>query len=288
MKVIVLGASGQIGSAIRAALNKDHEVVGTSRKDTAELVQFDPFQDDWASLGQADVIINAIGQIGAARSSGFYKIHVELPERIIAHRKLLGNPRIIQISGLGASAKHTVEFLRTKGIADDLFLQHPDTVVIRPSIVCTPKTMIARKMLMLSNMARVSFGLLPVPKGFLDTRIQPIMIQDLVDAVALLLNDRGQRVVNAVGPDPISFRELIALLAEIRNQKFRFIEIPKPVTDVAVRHFVSRVLPNVINSQQYDLLFEDNTADAEPIELLLGRALLPTRPFFAEQFSAGK
>src|SRR5690606_39073407 len=149
-----------------------------------------------------------------------------------------------------------------KGIADDLLLQHPDTVVIRPSIVCTPKTMMVRKMLMLSNMARVSFGLLPVPKGFLDTRIQPIMIQDLVDTIEALLRPHEHRIVNAVGPDAITFRQLIALLSETRNQKLRLIEIPRAATDVAVRHFVSRAFPNVINSQQYDLLFEDNTADA--------------------------
>lgn len=284
MKIIVLGGGGQIGSVVCASLTKTHDVIGTSRKPSANLVRFDPFEDDWTSLGKADVVINCVGQIGATRSTSFHKIHVALPERIIAHRQLMGNPRIIQMSGLGASAEHRVEFLRTKGIADDFLLQHPNTVVVRPSIVCTHRTMMVRKMLMLSHMARLSFGLLPVPKGFLNTRIQPIMAQDLVDTIEALCTDRGHRVVYAVGEDAITFRELVTLLAETRHQKIRFIEIPKGVTDVIVKRFVSWAFPDLINAQQYELLFQDNTADAGAITGILGRPLASTRAFFADEF----
>ena len=145
MRIVVLGASGQIGSVIYNGLKDRHVVLGTSRKASADCVRFDPFQDNWHVLGTVDVLINCIGQIEATSSSSFHHIHVDLTKRIIAHRQQIGNPTILQISALGASAAHNVEFLRTKGIADDLLLQHAETAVIRPSIVCTHRTMIVRK-----------------------------------------------------------------------------------------------------------------------------------------------
>ena len=247
MRIIVLGASGQIGSVIHNGLLKTHEVIGTSRKPSPTFKQFDPSHDSWSALGKAEVLINCVGQIDATRSSSFHRIHVDMTKRIVESRQILGNPRIIQISALGASADHKVEFLRTKGLADDLLLQHPNTTVVRPSIVCTHGTIIVKKMLMLANIGRFSFGLLPVPKGFLQTRIQPILAQDLVDLVSVLCDDPTQRIVNAVGPDPITFEKIIGLLIETRGQKLRTIEVPRAITDLIVKHFVSKALPMFFN-----------------------------------------
>ncbi|HEX8038494.1 MAG TPA: hypothetical protein VF490_05065, partial [Chryseosolibacter sp.] len=192
---------------------------------------------------------------------------------------------ILQISALGASASHPVEFLRTKGIADDLLLQHPNTAVIRPSIVCTHRTMIVRKLLMLSRLARLLMGLLPVPKGFLETNIQPVMPQDLLDLVLKTCHDRSARIVNAVGPEPISFRELVQMMREIRNQKLKIVEVPKRLADLLVKNLVSRLLPGIVSAQQYQLLFEDNVDDIRTTEEFLGRPLTSTRSFFKNEFT---
>jgi uncharacterized protein YbjT (DUF2867 family) len=284
MKIILLGATGQIGSVIHDALKRTHEVVGTSRKPSPTLKQFDPFENNWSSLGTADVLINCVGRIEATSLNSFNRIHVELTQRIIEHRQVIGNPRIVQISALGASAKHQVEFLKTKGIADDLLLQHPRSTVVRPSIVCTHRTMIVNKMLMLSKIGRFCFGLLPLPEGFLQTRIQPIMPEDLVDLVRILCNDHEHRLVNAVGPYPISFRQILAILMQTKKVKFRLIEVPKKITDFFVSHVASRAIARLINLQQYQLLFSDNISDPEMVRQILGRPLTETKQFFTNEF----
>lgn len=285
MKIVVLGASGQIGSVLYKGLKDTHEVIGTSRKASGNYLQFDPFQENWPVLGTVDVLINCIGQIEAARTSSFHHIHVDLTRRIIANRQQIGNPAILQISALGASAAHNVEFLRTKGAADDLLLQHADTAVIRPSIVCTHRTMIVRKMMMLSSLGSVILGILPVPKGFLQTRIQPVMPQDLVDLVRKMCFDRNDRIVNAVGPEAISFHEIILMMMEGRHQKLKIIEVPRRLSDSIVKNLVSGLFPGIINTQQYQLLFEDNVANAERTEEILGRPLRSTRQFFRNEFT---
>jgi nucleoside-diphosphate-sugar epimerase len=285
MKIIVLGATGQIGSVIYDGLRKTHQVIGTSRKSSGKHIQFDPFHNDWSLLGKTDVLINCVGQIEPTKASSFHRIHVGLTQLIIKNREVIGHPKIVQISALGASAHHRVEFLRTKGVADDLLLKQPDTVIVRPSIVCTPRTMIVRKMLMMLPISRYTIGLVFIPKGFLKTRIQPVMPPDLADVVEAMCKAFDQRIINVVGPEAISFRDLIVLMLENKNQRLRLIEIPKLIMDVLVHCLVSFTIPKVINSQQYQLLFEDNIADAHSIQQILRRSLTPTKQFFINEFT---
>jgi hypothetical protein len=225
--------------------------------------------------------------LGASASSSFYHIHVHLTELIIKNRAVLGNPRLVQISAAGASTRHTVEFLKTKGIADVLLLQQTNVVVIRPSIVCTHRTMIVRKMLMLSSLARYTGGFVFVPKGFLNTRIQPVMPQNLVDLVEVMCSLNDQHTVYAVGPEPIRFRSIIEMMFEVKKMTFRFVEVPKLLTDILVRYGINIFFPNLINSQQYQLLFEDNIADAIPMQQLINVPLISSQQFFINEFTHG-
>lgn len=284
MKIIVLGASGQIGSALYHGLINSHEVIGTSRKRANELIQFNPFADDWVVLGKADVLINCVGQIEATATSSFYHIHVDLINQIIANRGKLGNPRIVQISALGASSTHDVEFLKTKGVADDLLLQHLNTAVVRPSIVCTHRTMIVKKILMLLNLSRVMFGVIPVPKDFLKTKIQPIMPGDLIELVHRVCVSEKVRIIEAVGIEALSFGEIFQLVMKNVKRRFKVVEVSKAASDLVVKNILSRLLPRVINAQQYQLLFHDNVADVEPCTQLLGKKPKSCREFFEHEF----
>lgn len=285
MKVLVLGASGQIGTVVYKGLKNSFEVTGTSRKISAEYVRFDPFHDDWSKLGKHDVLINCVGQIEATAESSFHHIHVEVTKQIVSNREKIGNPRLIQISALGASPEHAVEFLKTKGIADEILLQYPNTAIIRRSIVCTHQTMVVKKIIMLSNMSRYMMGVLPVPKGFLQTRVQPIMPDDLVDLVKRVCIDDEINLLNAVGPEIITFSELVKLASQKREQNIKVIEISKSLSDVVVLNFISRLAPGIINPQQYRLLFQDNVSHVAICRRMLGRNLASTCEFFKNEFT---
>ncbi|HTF20278.1 MAG TPA: hypothetical protein VK658_19540 [Chryseolinea sp.] len=285
MKVIVLGSAGQIGSIVLDALNPHHQVTGTSRRASEKHLLFNPFSDDWSRLGKADVLINCVGQIAPTRSSSFYDIHVGLIKLIIKNREKIGQPRIVNISALGATPHHRVAFLRTKGIGDDLLLQCSDTIVLRPSIVCTHRTMLVRKMLLLAKVARYSGGVIFVPEGFLKTKIQPVMPIDLINTIEIVLHTIVERIVNVVGREAISFSDILTDMFEKANQKPRIIQIPRMLTDIVVKTAIAHVFPQLINSQQYQLLFEDNTADPGPVQKLLKRSLMSTSGFFKHEFS---
>ena len=285
MRIIVLGASGQIGAIVLEGLNRHHQVKGTSRRASEKYLRFDPFTDDWSLLGKADAIINCIGQIEPTQTSSFYDLHVELIKLMLNNRNKMGQPRIVQISALGAAPHHQVEFLQTKGIGDELLLQAANTVILRPSIICTHRTMIVRKMLLLSQIARYAAGVVLVPRGFLKTRIQPVMPNDLIDAIERVLSPIENRVVNVVGPVAISFSEILSRLSEARHQSLHITQVPRILADPMVRIALARIAPHVINSQQYELLFEDNIANPEPLQQLLQRQLMSTSGFFKNEFS---
>jgi uncharacterized protein YbjT (DUF2867 family) len=285
MKIVVLGATGQIGSVIYNGLKPRHEAIGTSRKRRSDTVQFDPFHDDWSLLGKTDVLINCVGQIEVSQKNSLDRVHIELAKRIIQNRPLLGGPVIIQISALGASAHHKGAFLKTKGIADDLLLQEGCTMVIRPSIVCTHRTMIVKKMLMLSGIGRFLFGVVPIPAGFLLTKIQPVMPQDLLEIVERMCHETTPQILNAVGPDLITFKDILQIMGKSRNQSLKLVEVPRIAADIIVRNIVSPLCPQIINWQQYELLFEDNIADAKAAEEILRRPLASTHEFFKKEFT---
>lgn len=261
-RIVILGGSGQLGSLFRKQLQvqfPDTEILGTSRKGGEGLIAFDPFSDPWEKLGTVDVLVNAIGQIREEKGCSFEDIHIGITQRMIANREKLGNPRLVQISALGADAKHSIAFLRTKGQADDLLLAQPNTLVLRPSIVCTPDTMLLRKLRTLLKVSGFTFRKLFCPKGFPETRIQPILGEDLAHLLALLLSDPEKTgIVEAGGPEAVPFREVMAWVAAGHGTEVKWVEMPRDFFEPFVKHVVSPWFPNLLSYDQFRLLFEDN------------------------------
>jgi hypothetical protein len=282
--IAILGANGQLGKVIYCYL-RDHYPQTEIKACVRQLpdssykngyVAFDPFNDNWQILGEVDVLINCIGIIRESSDFTFEQAHIGLAQLILQHRQLIGNPKIIQLSALGANSDSQIRFLSTKGKADKLLLKEPHTIVVRPSIVCTPNTMIMQKLKMLKLMSRYLFNYLPFPKRLLPTSIQPIMPEDLASIVAkLCFTETYPEILNAVGPDEISLEELI----NMADSKIKLLPVSRSWADFYAR-VIDAVCPSFLSYQQYNLLHYNNTACNENAEQLLGKALQTTKPFW--------
>lgn len=287
MRIILLGASGQIGSELYKELrsNASFEVIGTSRRSYGRYFQFDPFTDDWSVLGKADVLINSVGQIEAKGSMSFEKVHCELTQLIVKNRALLGNPRVIQISVLGANKESPAEFMHTKAMADEYLLQFKNTVVVRPSIVCTPNTVMVQKLKMMYTLSQLTFGYAIVPKNFPDYKFQPVLVSDLAVIVSrLCITEYPPKMINVVGPEAFSYREVMEILFRRKGKKLKLLQMPKGISDLLVKGIVSTLFPSVINKQQYHLVFQHNIADKSDSEKYLGHPLSSTIDFWIKEF----
>jgi hypothetical protein len=92
------------------------------------------------------------------------------------------------------------------------------------------------------------------------------------------------KVVNVVGAERFSFHQIINVMFQTKHESYRLIQIPKILMDVLVKYGISLLFPKLISSQQYQLLFDDNIADAAPAERILGTPLAPTKQFFINEF----
>lgn len=297
-RILILGASGKVGCEARKALfllAPDCKVVCTSRKpwDGPRLpnetwLTFDPFHDAWNGLGHVQVVVNCIGAIQPERGAGFEDIHVGLVELLLENREMLGMPRIVHLSALGARPDHFTDFLATKGRADALLMQQPNCVILRPSIVCTPGTMLSQKLRQLIRLGRFSFGKLLVPTGFPFTQVQPVLGADLGRAIAVAaMRCQVPHMVEVVGPQRIAFGELIEEMAAVAGKQIRLIEVSRDIMETFVRHLVSVWFPELINYDQFRLLFEDNVGELAQTTALLGRPPLETLGFWRQEMRAG-
>lgn len=111
------------------------------------------------------------------------------------------------------------------------------------------------------------------------------MPEDLVALVEKACSNTTDQIINAVGPESISFGELIEFMNKTRNQSMTLVESPRTLFDFLVKVVADPIFPKIINWQQYQLLFENNIADAKSTENILGRPLISTKEFFKTEFA---
>ncbi len=288
-RVGIIGASGTAGSAISSFLESKDEfeiIRFTRKKSSSENTQFFNFKsENWNELGHLDILVNCAGILRESRTEDFYQVHVELVKTLLANRYRIGNPTLIHLSALGADPEHQIAFLKTKGIGDELLLGNPDTYILRPSIICLPKNILVQKFKWLVFMTRVLANRPIVPKGFLETRVQPVMGVDLTESVyALCLGNTRERIIPVVGKQPLSFKELLQYSSKLNDKTFFPIEIPKKLMEPVTKNFISVWFPELINQDQFSLLFRDNVASPILMEELIGREAQSSVDFWDREF----
>jgi hypothetical protein len=90
-------------------------------------------------------------------------------------------------------------------------------------------------------------------------------------------------VINLVGAEIFRFGDLRNIISTNHINGLKPIEFPRSVAVFLVLHLVTKMFPDLINKQQYQLLFSDNVADVAPLLKLLERPLQPTREFFMHE-----
>jgi hypothetical protein len=116
-----------------------------------------------------------------------------------------------------------------------------------------------------------------------EQRLQPVHVDDLCAAVVRLLEPSAEmrRVINAVGPEPMNYRGMLAAYRRAMHLPPPvWLPVPMPVMRVSAR--LAGFLPQrVLSSDTLRMLEEDNVADAGPYSQLLGREPRGVSSWFA-------
>jgi uncharacterized protein YbjT (DUF2867 family) len=215
MRILILGGTGLIGSAIHARLAAEgHDCVLVSRHPTgasdAHHVALDVARATDASswkpvLAGIDAVINAAGALQGQDMQG---VHVAGSAALYSACESEGVRRVILFSAIGTNRAAPSDFSRTKQEGEAaLMARDLDWVVLRPSVV------VGRAAYGGSALLRglASLPVLPVMPG--TAPIQPVYLDDVVETVGFFLKpDAPSRVaLDLAGPRQMAFSDTVAL-----------------------------------------------------------------------------
>jgi NADH dehydrogenase len=249
------------GASVRVAVR--HPDRARTALDAAGLEQVSVFGADvrdratiGGAVAGADAVVNAVSAYVETGTTTFEAVHVRGAETLAREAAAAGVARFVLVSGLGADPESVSAYIGARGRGERAVQQAFATATIaRPGAMFGPGDALFST---LDQLAR----LLPVlPLIGSHTRLQPVYVQDVAEAVARILGDPGTagRVYELAGPTVYTVRELFEIALRIIGKRRFLMPIPLAVAEVQARLF--ELLPNApLTTSQVDLLRMDNVA----------------------------
>jgi uncharacterized protein YbjT (DUF2867 family) len=215
MRILIIGGTGLIGSAIHARLSTEgHDCVLVSRDQTgapgAHHVALDIAQATSAAtwkpvLAGVDAVINAAGALQGQDMQG---VHVVGSAALYAACESEGVRRVILFSAIGTDREARSDFSRTKQEGEAALMSRDlDWVVLRPSVV------VGRAAYGGSALLRglASLPVLPVMPA--TAPIQPVHLDDIVETVVFFLKPGApsRLALDLAGPRQMAFSDAVVL-----------------------------------------------------------------------------
>ncbi|MGH7048030.1 MAG: complex I NDUFA9 subunit family protein [Stellaceae bacterium] len=241
-----------------------------------------------AFLAGNEALVNCVGILRETGRQRFAGVHHTGPGRLARFAREAGVERFVHLSAIGAEARSSSLYARTKAAGEtavrDAF---PTVTILRPSVVFGPEDQFFNR---LAGMATIAPALPLIGGGH--TRLQPVYVGDVAEAALRCLDDPSTagRTYELGGPRVYSFRELVELLlGEIRRKRL-LIDLPFGLAALQAR--LMSLLPNPpLTPDQVELLKRDNIVSPGALGLAaLGitptavEAILPT---YLDRFRRG-
>jgi NADH dehydrogenase len=246
--VLVVGGSGFIGRhlvASLAAAGIDVTVPSRRRErakhlillPTVDVVEADVMAPDVLArlCAGKDAVYNLVGVLHSRRGRpeerganeygpDFARVHVELPQKIVAACRASGVRRVLHLSALGASSSAPSEYLRSKAFGEKALFAAEDleVSVFRPSVVFGPEDTFLNRFALMAKLLPV-IGV-PCP----DAKFQPVYVADVAHALHFALEEpeAGGKVYELCGPRVYTMKELVELVCAITGRRRPVVGLP--------------------------------------------------------------
>jgi NADH dehydrogenase len=207
------------------------------------------------AIGDSEAVVNAVGLYVESGSYTFQSVHVDGARHVAKAAKECGAERLIHISGIGVDRHARSDYVhcRAQGEAAvrDAFV---DATIVRPSVMFGVDDAFLNTLLKLVKRSPI------IPLfGSGHTRLQPVNVDDVAEAVARLTTgpEVSGKIFELGGPDVLSYRELIRLIARRAGQRPLLIPVPYVIWHAIAA--VDSLLPHPpLTAGQIDLIKEDN------------------------------
>ena len=269
---LIFGGSGQIGRhLIRKLTKNNYKVTVVTRnihrksyiiKTQANAGYIDIVEANIFDEGkivnlfkQADICINLVGILFEKnKANSFKNIHSIFPTLLAKLSKQYALKHFIHISALGINDAKDSDYALSKLEGEINILKNfPLATILRPSIVYSVDDNFTTNFMAMLNRLP-AFPLYYEGK----TKFMPIHCSDLADVIFKIISENiYSKVIECVGPEVITFREILEKLLKLINKKRILIPLPSSIATFSAK--LLEKLPNpLLTSDQLRLLKYDN------------------------------
>jgi uncharacterized protein YbjT (DUF2867 family) len=206
-------------------------------------------------FSKSDICINLIGILFEKKKGNtFYNIHTLFPSLLSKFAKEYKLKNFIHLSALGINEAIDSKYAKSKLEGEKNILHNfPLSTILRPSVVYSVDDNFTTNFMTLLNRLPV-FPLYYSGK----TKFTPIHCSDLTDVIyEMITKNINSKIIECVGPEVISFREIIERLLTLINKKRLLLPMPLQLATLTAKIF--QLLPNpILTEDQLRLLKYDN------------------------------
>ena len=241
MKHLVIG-KGFIGSALGEKLDGEVKYLDRTTGDYQQDVT-----EEFEIEEEFDTVYHTVGLApGFATKKQYEKVHVKGTENIL---EAVNTDKIIYVSALNPEIDHP--FFQTKKKAEELIRESDIThTIVRPSTVIGE----GNKLLELMKKFSVTRMFPRIP-----TRMQPIKLENLVDAMEKVKDSRDNETLNMGGPEKITVSEMASRLYREQGRSCHILPIPLEVIKLNLKAF--SFLGPPFNRENTELMDAENTTE---------------------------
>ena len=270
-EILLFGATGQIGRNLVRKLSKnDYRITAVTRNihqagyilktqsnpgylRLVELKTFDLNKID-ELVKNCSVCINLIGILYEKRKNQFKIIHTDLPDLISQKAQQHNIDKFIHLSALGIDEAIDSNYAKSKMEGEKRIIKNfYKHIILRPSIVYSVDDNFSTNFMSL-------LGKLPVMPLYYygKTKFSPIHVTDLVDIIFDMVENKNDNLVlECVGPEELTFKEILQKLLLSIEKKRILLPIPFPLAKLSAK--LLQLLPNpLLTEDQLRLLKYDN------------------------------
>jgi uncharacterized protein YbjT (DUF2867 family) len=270
-EILLFGASGQIGrNLIRNLTKNNYKIIAVTRnihragyilKTQAnpgylELVELSNFNLNRIEdlIKNCDICINLIGILYETKNQHFKTLHSDFPTMLSKIANKFKIKKFIHLSSLGIESATDSKYAMSKLEGEKNIKQNfKNFVIIKPSIVYSVDDNFTTNFMTLLSR-------LPIMPLYYDgkTKFSPIHVSEIVDIIYNIIEkDYSGLTLECIGPEILSFKEIILNLLSSIQKKRLLLPLPGPLASITAK--ILQLLPNpLLTEDQLKLLKYDN------------------------------
>ena len=182
------------------------------------------------AVDRADAVVNLVGILTETGRQSFAEVQAE-GARAVSQAVPAGMP-FVQMSALGADPSSGSAYARSKAEGEGAaFASHPAAVVIRPSVI------FGQGDSFLNRFAALARALPVLPIVGAATRMQPVFVGDVAEAIARGVDGRlqGGRAYELGGPEILTMRAIVEYVLRVTDRNRYVAALPEPIARIQAR-----------------------------------------------------